>query len=38
MTLCQLDKIDAWFIEAYQNLTSRHFEFDYGHKALISIL
>ena len=33
MTLCQLDKIDAWFIAAYQTLTSRYFECDYDHKA-----
>ena len=36
MTLCQLNKIDAWFIVAYQTLPSCHFEFDYDHKALIS--
>ena len=38
MTLCQLDKIDALLIVAYQTLPSCHFEFDYDHKALISIV
>ena len=36
MALCQLDKIDAWLVAAYQTLTSRHFEFDYDYKAVIS--